>query len=131
MKNKWVWIEEEDAGQCHLLGLVLPLFTGDRLLLSTQTQSRAFGGGGGVPSVSGPPGFCWRRRRYAREYWRLQYLNRYFSVGSCTGYTGDHLPRASGPPGFCWRCHCRRHRYAGEYQELQYLSGLFSIGLYR
>ena len=56
-------------------------YTGERPLLFIQTQSRAFGGGGGVPSVSGPPGFCWRRRRYTREYWRLQYLNRYFSMG--------------------------------------------------
>ena len=26
------------------------------------------------------PGFCWRRRHYAREYWRLQYLS---------GHSGD------------------------------------------
>ena len=46
-----------------------------------QTQSQAFGGGGGVPSVSGPPDFCWRRRRYAGEYKELQYLSGQFSMG--------------------------------------------------
>ena len=56
-------------------------YTGDRSLF-IQTQSRAFGGGGGgVPSMSGSPRFCWRRCCYAGEYKELQYLSGHFTMG--------------------------------------------------